>query len=74
MHMRDLLVRGMFAGCLASVVAFGVATAIGEPPIDAAITGRARSIASSATIPNPSPIDGTTTTADRSIAPWIGLT
>ena len=37
MHMRDLLVRGMLAGCLASVVAFGVATVIGEPPIDAAI-------------------------------------
>ena len=37
MHMRDLLVRGMLAGCLASVVAFGVATAIAESNIDAAI-------------------------------------
>ena len=37
MHMRDLLVRGMLAGCLASLVAYGVATAIAEPQIDAAI-------------------------------------
>ena len=39
-----------------------------SPPIDAAITGRARSIASSATIPKPSPSDGTTTASDSSIA------
>ncbi len=45
-----------------------------RPPISAAITGRARSIASSATMPKPSPIDGTTTIAERSIALWIGAT
>jgi hypothetical protein len=45
-----------------------------RPPIAAAITGRERSIASSATMPNPSPIDGTTTIAARSIAAWIGET
>ena len=40
----------------------------------AAITGRARSIASSATMPKPSPIDGTTTIADSSIASCTGAT
>ena len=45
-----------------------------RPPISAAITGRARSIASSATMPKPSPIEGTTTIAERSIALWIGAT
>ena len=45
-----------------------------RPPISAAITGRARSIASSATMPKPSPIDGTTTIADSSIACWTGET
>ena len=37
MTMRDLLVRGMVAGLIASVLAFGFASLIGEPPIEAAI-------------------------------------
>ena len=50
------------------------ATISGSPPTALAITGRARSIASSATMPNPSPSDGTTTTAASSIARWTGET
>jgi len=42
--------------------------------MSAAITGRPRSIASSATIPKPSPIDGTTTIAASSIARCTGAT
>ena len=38
------------------------------------MTGRARSMASSATMPNPSPSDGTTTTAASSIAACTGDT
>ena len=45
-----------------------------SPPIAAAITGRARSIASSATIPKPSPSEGTTTASDSSTARCTGVT
>ena len=41
-------------------------TISGRPPTALAITGRPRSIASSATIPKPSPSEGTTTTSARS--------
>jgi hypothetical protein len=41
-------------------------TISGSPPTELAITARPRSIASSATIPNPSPNDGTTTISARS--------
>ncbi len=44
------------------------ATISGRPPTALAMTGRARSMASSATIPNPSPSEGTTTIVACSIA------
>ena len=37
MNMRDLLVRGMLAGVIASVFALGFAFLVGEPPIERAI-------------------------------------
>ena len=45
-----------------------------SPPIAAAITGRARSIASSATMPKPSPMRRDDDDRERSIASWIGVT
>jgi hypothetical protein len=59
---------------LAGVGDMGIGNTTPSAAIIAAITGRDRSIASSATMPKPSPIDGTTTTSARSIATWIGLT
>ena len=49
-------------------------TISGRPPTALAITGRPRSIASSATIPKPSPSDGTTTTSARSKTGAAGAT
>ena len=50
------------------------ATISGRPPTALAMTGRARSIASSATIPKPSPSEGTTAIAASSNARDTGET
>ncbi len=34
---RDLLIRGMIAGCVAGLICFGVAKIFGEPEVDRAI-------------------------------------
>ena len=64
--MRSLLVRGMIAGLLGGLVAFGIAKIVGEPQVDTAIAFE--EYVARGTRPRPTPGTATART-ERSSSP-----